>query len=39
MEKITERELLYKILDNLCDEFIHMIYVFAKSLHTEQMKH
>lgn len=36
MEKITERELLNNILDQLSDRFIHMVYIFAKSLLSEQ---
>lgn len=36
MGKITERELLNNILDKLCDRFVHMVYVFAKSLLSEQ---
>lgn len=36
MDKITERDLLNDVLNKLCDRFIHMVYVFAKSLLTEQ---
>lgn len=38
MEKITERELLNKVLDKLSDRLVHMVYVFARSLLAEQNK-
>lgn len=38
MEKITERTKLEEALDGLCEEYLHMIRVFAESLRTEQDK-
>lgn len=38
MDKPTERELLYKVLEKLNDTFIHMVYVFSKTLLNEQNK-
>lgn len=38
MEKITEREQLNNVLDQLSDRFIHMVYIFAKSLLAEQKR-
>ena len=32
----TEREELNKILDELCDDYLHMVLVFAQSLRNEQ---
>lgn len=36
MEQITERKLLDQILDELKDEYLHMVYVAAKALHDLQ---
>ena len=36
MEKITERDLLNEILEDLKEEYLHMVYVAAKALHDIQ---
>ena len=38
MEKITERDLLNEILEDLNEEYLHMVYVAAKALHDIQKK-
>lgn len=38
MEKITERQQIDTILDELCEEYLHMVRVFAESLRNEQDK-
>lgn len=38
MEKLTERAKLDEALDGLCEDFLHMVRVFAESLRTEQDK-
>lgn len=38
MEKITERKQLDFLLNELCEEYLHMVRVFAESLLTEQSK-
>jgi len=36
MDKITEREKLSQLIDNLCDEYLHMILVAAETLYNIQ---
>lgn len=36
MDKITERTKLDETLDALCEEYLHMVIVFAESLLNEQ---
>lgn len=36
MEKATERNKIDEVLDELCEEYLHMVRVFAESLLTEQ---
>lgn len=38
MENVSEREELNRILDELCDDYLHMVLVFAQSLRDEQYK-
>jgi len=33
MENVSEREELNKILDELCDDYLHMVLVAARALH------
>ena len=36
MEKATERTKIDEVLDALCEEYLHMVKVFAESLLSEQ---
>ncbi len=36
MEKATERTKIDEVLDALCEEYLHMVRVFAESLLSEQ---
>lgn len=38
MDRATERTRTDEVLDNLSDEYLHMVRVFAESLLTEQTK-
>lgn len=38
MEKITEKQKLDKAIDGMCEEYLHMVRVFAESLRSEQDK-